>query len=157
MAIILFFSLGVLLSARNIPLRDKRPLPNPARLSFIIFALALILAGLALILKLPNIIPWPLIPESSVMFGWMFLGAASTYVYAALKPFWNFARGPLLGFLVYDLVLGLPLIGHLADVKPENQLSLILYLIIVIYSVLLGIYYLFINRQTRSWSLPETA
>lgn len=62
-------------------------------------------AGILLILKVPNTLPWNLSPESSVLYGWVFLGLAFYYLYAVLNRQWIHAIGPLLGFLVYDLVL----------------------------------------------------
>jgi hypothetical protein len=40
----------------------------------------------------------------------------------------------------------------LGDIKPQFLLSLILYLIVIVYSGALAIYYLLINKDTRTWT-----
>jgi hypothetical protein len=83
----------------------SQPTPHIVRLAFILEVLVLAGAGLLLLLKVPNTLPWNLSPESSVLYGWVFLGLAFYYLYAVLRPQWIHALGPVLGFLVYDLVL----------------------------------------------------
>jgi hypothetical protein len=133
----------------NLPFKDERPMPNFVRGSFVFFAIALFLVGTALVLKTPNIFPWPLSEELRVMYGWIFLGAMCYFLYAAYKPKWTNAQGQLLGFLAYDLVLIVPFIMHFATVLPEQRLSLIIYVGVLVYSGLLAIYYLFFNKETR--------
>jgi hypothetical protein len=139
--------------SRRIPLRDGRPMPRPVRGSFVAFAAVLILVGGALVLGLPGVMPWPIRPESSVMFGLIFLGAATSYAAAATRPVWHAARGPLLGFLAYDLILIGPLAAHLGAVRPEFRPSLIVYILVLLYSGALGVVYLFLHRATRYWSI----
>jgi hypothetical protein len=117
-----------------------------------VFALVLVAAGLALVLGADNVMPWPVSDESGRMFGFIFLGAASSYVYGAVRPMWGYVYAPLLGFLVYDLVLMPPLIDHFSDVAPENETSLILYVAALSYSAALATYYLLISRSTRLWA-----
>ncbi|MFN8533380.1 MAG: hypothetical protein U0556_07515 [Dehalococcoidia bacterium] len=69
------FLLGISVTARRFAWRDTRPMPAPVRWSFFAFAVVLLLADGALVLAVPNVFPWPLAPESSVMYGWIFLGA----------------------------------------------------------------------------------
>lgn len=135
--------------SRKIPVCDMRPLPAAVRYSFYAFILAIITVGIGLVLKMPNIMPWQISDEGSVVYGWLFLGASVYFVYATVKPRWENAAGPLLGFLAYDIVLILPFIRHFSDVRPEHLRSLIVYTSVVSSSGLLAIYYLFINRQTR--------
>ncbi len=144
-------NLGILIWSGRYPLRDSRPLPRPVQISFAFFAILLIAVGSALILRAPTIFPWPLNPNSSVMFGWIFLGAAFYFIYGILRPSWHNALGQLLGFLAYDLILIVPFLAHFSDVTPEHLLSLVLYVIVLIYSGVLAVYYLFINPNTRSW------
>lgn len=131
------------------PLDNRKPVPAPVRISFIIFIIALLIVSTGLILKMPNIIPWKLTPELSVIMGWMFLGAAAYFIYALLKPAWSNAAGQLIGFLAYDLVLIVPFINRLPNTPPEQMPGLVVYTAVVVYSGLLAIYYLFIHKQTR--------
>lgn len=132
----------------RIPLKDSRPMPKLVRTSFWIFIASLLLAGGALILQVP-IFPWALNPDTSVIFGYIFLGDAFYFLYGMFRPQWHNALGQLLSFLAYDLVLIIPFIGLLNTVKPERYVNLVVYLAVLLYSAGLAIYYLFINTQTR--------
>lgn len=137
------------LVGRDMQGSDTRPLPAPVRVSFYVFIVALIAVGGQLVLKVPNILPWPISPEGSVVYGWLFLGACVYFIYAVVRPNWEHAIGPLLGFLAYDIVLILPFIRHFSEVQPQHLRGLVVYTIVVVYSALLAIYYLFVNRSTR--------
>ena len=132
----------------RIPLKDSRPMPKLVRTSFWIFIASLFLTGGALILQVP-IFPWALNPDTSVIFGCIFLGDAFYFLYGMFRPQWHNALGQLLSFLAYDLVLIIPFIGLLNTVKPERYVNLVVYLAVLLYSAGLAIYYLFINTQTR--------
>jgi hypothetical protein len=148
--IVFAFNLAVFFWARRYPLRDTRPIPALVRLSFIAFAAILVLAGGRLVFAVPDTMPWPLDPRSSVIFGWIFLGACVYFLFAFLEPAWAMVQGQLYGFLAYDLVLIAPFILHFADVLPQQRLSLTIYTIVLIYSGLLSVYYLFLNPKTRT-------
>ncbi len=135
--------------SRRFQFRDPHPMPGLVRLSFAVFAVVLIGVGGALVLKTPNIFPWVISAEVSVIYGWIFLGAACYFVYAILNPKWDNARGQLLGFLAYDLVLIIPFLAHFANVRPDLWFNLAIYTGVLIYSGGLAIYYLFLNRETR--------
>ncbi|MBI5651337.1 MAG: hypothetical protein HZC40_12990 [Chloroflexi bacterium] len=135
--------------ARRFPFRDQRAMPRVVRLSFAVFALVLIGVGGAMALKTPNIFPWAISAEVSVIYGWIFLGAACYFLYAIFNPQWDNARGQLLGFLAYDLVLIIPFLAHFANVRPEQWFNLAFYIAVLIYSGGLAIYYLFVNPATR--------
>ena len=139
----------IYLLSRRIAFQDSRPMPSLVRGSFLVFALVLIGVGMALVTGQPHIFPWPLKPESSVLVGWIFLGAAVYFLHGVAVPLWHNACGQLLGFLAYDLVLLGPFISHLDRVHPDHRLSLMLYLSVLIYSTLLAVYFLFIHRTTR--------
>jgi hypothetical protein len=145
------YALALMLAGGRVPLQDRRPIPLLVRASFAVFALVLVTAGLALVLGADNIMPWPASDESLVMFGFIFLGAASSYVYGTLRPMWGYVYAPLLGFLAYDLVLLPPLLDHFSDVAPEHHTSLIVYVAVLVYSGALATYYLVIRRSTRLW------
>ncbi|MEO8355445.1 MAG: hypothetical protein ABI621_06005 [Chloroflexota bacterium] len=132
----------------KIPLKESRPMPGPVKVSFWIFIVTLLLAGGALILQAP-IFPWALKPETSVIFGCIFLGDAFYFLYGMFRPNWHNALGQLLSFLAYDLVLIVPFIGLLDTVDPDRTLKLVVYTAVLIYSGGLAVYYLFVNPQTR--------
>jgi hypothetical protein len=149
------FSLIMVGIGHRFALRDNRQQPLLVRLSFALFAGVLILAGSALVLGRPNVMPWPMNREAGVIAGWIFLGASTGYLYGFAFPAWHNARGPLLGFLVYDLVLLPSLLGHFQNVKPEHRFSLVVYIAVLIYSAALAVFQLFVARATRAWSARE--
>ena len=153
-AAFLGFVVGYILLWR-VPMQDSRRIPMPVRISFVIFIIMLVFAGVSLVLKSPTIFPWSLRPESSVIFGWAFLGAACYFAYSLLFPRWDNTGGQLLGFLGYDLILIVPFLRHFANVPPGHTASLVVYVIVIVYSGALAVYYLFINRSTRRWALAR--
>jgi len=148
-------SAGIFLWFRRYGLRDNQPLPVPVRISFGLFIVMLVFFGVALILQVPNVFPWKLSGQSSVLFGWIFVGSACTFVPALIRPMWHFACGQLIGFLAYDLVLIVPFLLHLSNVIPEQRISLTVYILVLVYSGALAIYYLFLNAQTRLWRISS--
>lgn len=134
--------------SRKLPLNDSVPTPGLVKFSFGIFIATLFLAGGALILHAP-VFPWKLNPDSSVIFGCIFLGDAFYFLYGLLRPSWHNALGQLLSFLAYDLVLILPFVGLISTVEPERMVSLIVYIVVLIYSGGLAMYYLFVDPKTR--------
>lgn len=134
---------------RNIPIRDPRPMPPPVRLSFIIFSIMLVILGSALILKTRNILPWDITVESSVIYGWYFIGAACYFMYGVLRPSWGNTVGQLLGFLAYDLVLIFPFLALIPTIEDDLRLNLFIYIGVLTFSGGLAIFYLFINPATR--------
>jgi hypothetical protein len=142
-------STGIYLWSRRVPPRDPRPVPTLVLLSFLVFTLALVAVGIALIRQAPHIFPWPLDPRSSVLYGWIFLGAAVYFLHGALRPRWANACGQLLGFLAYDLILIGPFLQHFGAVKPEHRISLMIYTAVLLYSGAVAIFYCFVHRATR--------
>jgi hypothetical protein len=134
--------------SRRLPLHDLRPTPLLVRISFGIFVVALFLAGGALVLKAP-IFPWALNPDSSIIFGCIFIGDAFYFLHGLLFPRWHNALGQLLSFLAYDLVLIVPFILLFGTVKPEYLPNLVVYVAVLIYSGGIAIYFLFVNSPTR--------
>jgi hypothetical protein len=141
-------SAGAFAFARPIPWADPRSMPAPVRVSFGAFAAILTGAGVALLLH-ANIFPWQLGPETSVMFGLVFLGAATFFSYGALDPHWGNAVGQLSGFLAYDLVLLAPFLEHFKTAQSGSLVSLIIYVAFLVYSGALASYYLFASDATR--------
>ena len=83
------------------------------------------------------------------MFGLIFLGAATYFVYGALDPHWGNAVGQLAGFLAYDLVLLAPFLEHFGTAQGGSLISLIIYVAFLVYSGTLASYYLFASNATR--------
>jgi hypothetical protein len=150
-AIFVLINVGLYLWSSRQPIQDPRAMPAPVKISFVIFAVVLILVGTSLVLRAPTIFPWPLKPESSVMFGLIFLGASLYFITALFSARWHGARGQLLGFLAYDLILIGPFLAHFGTVAPEHRLSLIIYTLVLVYSGSVALYYLFVNKETRPW------
>jgi hypothetical protein len=130
-------------------------MPLLVRISFVLFTIVLLSVGTLLVLQRPVVFPWPLKPESSVIFGLIFLGAAVYFAIALRSTKWHSARGQLTGFLAYDLILIGPFLAHLSAVKPEHRFSLVLYISVLVYSGGLAVYYLFINKITRPWKIQD--
>lgn len=148
-------SIILVLWARRFPYKDSRPTPLPVRVAFGFFTVVLIIVGWMLVTKRPNTFPWTLRDEVSVVYGWVFLGAAAYFGYGVLVPKWSNACGQLLGFLAYDIVLILPFLDHFDVARGAQRTSLILYTVVVVSSGLLAVYYLFLHPRTRLWH-PQT-
>ena len=150
LVMIILAILGGLIFMRTRRLAESsQPTPRIVMYAFVAEVLVLAGAGILLILKVPNTLPWNLSPESSVLYGWVFLGLAFYYLYAVLNRQWIHALGPLLGFLVYDLVLFSPLFARFGNLQPEHVLGQVAASVIIIFSAALGIYFLFVNPATR--------
>jgi hypothetical protein len=151
------FGVLLFLYTVRIPITPHPPLPRLVRISFVVFIIALVVVGSQMVLRRPNVIPWDLTETASVIYGWMFLGAALYFAYTLARPSWHNAGGQLAGFLAYDLVLILPFLQRLPTIQPQYQLSQIIYLAVILYSGALAIYYLFIKPQTRLSRAKHTA
>ncbi len=155
------FNLWLFQWARHIPLRDSRPLPNFVRFSYILFVFALATVGGALVLQIPNVLPWVVEGPTSVVLGWMFLGDAFYFLYPLVQFGWRNARwhgaaAQLWSFLAYDLVLLGPFLQRLPVIDPLYRNNLIVYTLILLYSGVLALYCFFINRGTRIGSATHT-
>jgi len=134
--------------SRRMSLIDSRPMPLLVRASFGIFIAVLVLAGSALIFGAP-IFPWALNPDSSVIFGCIFLGDAFYFLHGLLRPRWHNALGQLLSFLAYDLILIVPFLLLFKTVETAHLVNLVVYVAVLIYSGVLAFYFLFVNPETR--------
>jgi hypothetical protein len=142
-------ALPLLYFARRERALDARPLPPLVRYSCWLFAAALAAAAVALILRAPYVFPWPLKPETALLYGWMFAGLALNYTYVAARGTWADGKVSLIAFLVYDLVLIGPFLRHFAVVRPEHLPSLTVYTAVLVYSTALAVAFLFVDRRTR--------
>ncbi len=156
---VVFVVLGLVLLvvALRAPVRDARPVPRPVRLSFAVFVVALVVAGGRMVLGDTHVLPWQVSTTATVIYGWMFLGAAAYFAYGLLRPGWFNAGGQLAGFLAYDVVLIVPFVRRLPAVAPGLRGNLVVYLIVIAYSALLAIYYLFVHPSTRLARRPAAA
>lgn len=126
---------------------DDRPTPIPVRIAFGIFGLTLVAVGTALVLR-QDVFPWPLDRDTSIVYGLIFLGAAVYFAYGLRCPVWGNAKGQLVGFLAYDLVLVVPFV-RLWFVSPSPSLAI--YLAVIAGSALLSIWYLALSPRYRLW------
>lgn len=141
---------GFFLWSRKLDVQDERPTPMFVRICFGVFFVSLVLSGTALLLRAP-IFPWTLNPDTSVIFGCIFLGDAFYFLYALLYPRLSNAIGQLLSFLAYDLVLIGPFLSLLSTVDPTLRVNLIVYSAVLVFSAVVSIYYLFMHPETRNW------
>jgi hypothetical protein len=130
--------------ARNERWLDPRPTPWLVRIAFGIFAFVLLTAGGLLVQRI-QIFPWALDRDTALAFGIMFLGAAAYFIYGIVEPVWSNAKGQLIGFLAYDVVL----IGPYANLWPttegDQRTALTVYLATLVFSGTIAIWYLFFN------------
>lgn len=71
------------------------------------------------------------------------------FLYGIIHPFWGNAKGQLLAFLAYDLMLIVPFARRFATVPPEMLPSLSVYTAVISYSGMLAIFFLFLYPRTR--------
>jgi hypothetical protein len=148
-ALFVLFNIALFVWSLRYPIRDARSTPIFVRASFVVFVTVLLATGAALLLKIPNVMPWPLKPETSVMFAWIYIGDALYFIYALAYPQWHNSRAQLWSFLLYDAVLLPPLFALISTVPPERAVSLVVYLGVLVYSAAVAIYYLLLNGETR--------
>ena len=87
-----------------------------------------------------DIFRWALGDETSVMFGFIYLGAAASFIWGFSAPDPAERDGQLVGFLAYDLVLIAPFADQFSEVSGGPLTSLIVYTAFVVYSGALAAY-----------------
>jgi hypothetical protein len=150
-------SLILLLWFRRYPIQDNRSMSLPVRISFGLFVAVLTLAGIGILLHVPNVFAWRLLPTTSALLGWFFLGAACYFLYGLVHSGWQMACGQLWAFLAYDLILIVPYLLHFALAHPEQMPSLLINTLVLVYSAALAIYYLLVKQSMRRWRLRKTS
>jgi hypothetical protein len=150
-AAVVLVGVGMLLWSSRIPIRHQQPVPRTVYIAFILFVIALVIAGGLMVTKYPDVLPWDVPIQGQIIYGWFFLGAAAFFAYGILRPSWHNAGAQLAGFLAYDLVLIVPFLRMLATIPPDRLVGLLIYIAVVSFSGLLAIYYLFVNPATRTW------
>jgi hypothetical protein len=147
-AVAVLGAVGFLIGRRRVP-KDPRPTPQWVRAAFVVLAFILLLTGGAMLLRVPNILPWNVDLETQQLVGALFVGDAAYFLYAALRPAWPHAAGAWLAFLAYDVILIIPLVNHFAVVREEHRLGLLLYVAVVATTLVLSLYSLLVDRRTR--------
>jgi len=142
-------SLGLMVFGSHHDFNDVRPTPPLVRFSFLAYFINLTYSGTQLVLSKPDVFPWQLTHQQSVLYGWIFIGASTYFLYGFLRPVLGNAHGQMLGFLAYDLVLIFPFIGLFFRDDPLLVPNLVYYIAVLVYSGSVGIYFLFINTATR--------
>jgi hypothetical protein len=150
-------SVGIALWFYRYPIRNSQSTPLLVRVSFVVFIVLLVSVGCAVLLQVPNVFAWKLIPESSILMGWFFIGASSYFLYGLLRSGWYHACGQLWAFLAYDIVLIGPYLQHFATISPARLPSLIINTAVLVYSAALAVYYLLVNRETRTFEKSSEA
>ncbi len=139
------------------PWRTATPTPRPVLAAFVAIVVTLVIVGSLLIAGVPGVLPWPVTPQLSAVFGSMFLGASAYFGYGLVDRRWENAGGQLAGFLAYDIVLILPFAARLLSGEPSYygspseplRLNLVLYTLIIVLSAVIAGYYLLIHPATR--------
>jgi hypothetical protein len=124
------------------PRFNNPPSPMFVRQSFLIFAVALFIATAMLLARAPVVFPWPLKPDSSTMFGFLFLASVIYFFDGWLRPSLANSYGQLIGFLVYDIVLIPPYLRHWEKAAGGFRVSLAIYLIVLVWSAALAMWFL---------------
>lgn len=130
---------------------DATPTPPPVLISYGVFVVLLSFAGMALIMRESDILPWRLrAPFSSVLLGWIFIGNAFYFIHALIFFHWRNARAQLWSLLAFVLVMSPFYIAHVVEVFSAPQarkLSLVVSLVVLIYSATLAACYLWPSRS----------
>lgn len=134
-------SLVLFYMGRREPVRDVRPVHKFVRISFLLFSLALFTATTMLLLRAPVVFPWKLNRDSSFIFGCLFLASACYFFDGWLRPGVANAKGQLIGFFVYDVVLIPPYLEHWSKTQGGFRISLIIYLIVLFWSAALAVWF----------------
>lgn len=127
--------------ARKVPWRDPRPTPWLARGAFALFTFMLLIGG-GLLVQRVQIFPWVLDGDAALAYGVMLLGAAAYFIYGLVEPVWSNAKGQLIGFLAYDLVLIVPYLQLWPSTEGNHQVNLSVYLGVLIISGVIAVWLL---------------
>ncbi len=140
------FALALLVIARG---GDPEPrlmgwLP---RVSCIIYGLVLAGIGWALTDQRYDVFPWPLQPETSVVFGILFAGLGVVYLLTAWSGDRRAGMVVMLGFLAYDILLLPRLVPLFPTIDPDRLLSLAAYCAVLGYSAVIAVDYLLFDGR----------
>jgi hypothetical protein len=152
-----FGSILLFIIGGQYPRTRTQPSPQIVRQSFLVFSIALFIATAMLLARAPVVFPWPLKPDSSTMFGFLFLASAMYFFDGWLRPSLTNSYGQLIGFLVYDLVLIPPYLRHWEKAVGGFRISLVIYLIVLFWSAALASWFLWKYRVRPRPSLGGQA
>lgn len=139
----------IFIKSRQVPASGDNAVSPVIRWVFLLFTCLLLYFGIALLMDTPNIFPIALSTDMGAMYGCFFLGSSAYYFYGFLKPTRFWTVGPMLSFLVYDLLLIPPYVKYAAVVPAQFQTSLAIYLSVLISSALFCGFYLFVDPRSR--------
>lgn len=139
----------VFIKGRQVPASRDNAVSPVVRWVFLLFTFLLVYFGIALLLDTPNIFPIQLSTDLGAMYGCFFLGSSAYFFFGFLKPTRFWTVGPMLSFLVYDLLLIPPYLKYATVVPAQFQTSLTIYLGVLISSALFCGYYLIFDPRTR--------
>ena len=134
--------------ARRQPWRDARAMPVAVRIAFAVFAIVLLIVGSATLAGLP-VLPWPADGPVGIVYGAFYCGAAVYFASGLVEPKWSNAKGQLLGFLVYDIVLLPPFVAAWPEVSGIRFVSLFVYIFVLIASAALAIWFVLLSPRWR--------
>jgi len=125
-------------------------LPAPAlRTMLRIMGPLLFLVGIALLAGAHAILPWSLSPQTLALLGWVLIGFSANYVYTSFQGGWSTAQVLLVGLFSYDVTMILPLLEHYATVAPEYRITLIINTVVILLTVSVAIFHLFLRRNPQ--------
>ena len=122
------------------PKVDRRPVPGLVTWSFLILTLALAVATVMLLTRAKIVFPWPLKPETSLLFGMFYFASIAYFFDAWLRPGMGNCLGQLAAFFVYDIVLIPRYLAHWPKTQGGFRISLAIYLAVLFWSALLAIW-----------------
>jgi hypothetical protein len=148
-AVTFAFGIWLLWWSGRAPMVDPRGTPTAVLIAFLGFTILLLLTSSALLVVVPNVLPWNVTTDLSRVVGFVFFGAATYFAFGLVRRRWSNAGGQLSGFLAYDVVLILPLASRLPTVSDAFRLSLVSYIAVLVVSGAVAVSYLFVNPATR--------
>lgn len=117
------------------------------RASCVLYGLILGGIGWALVDQRYDVFPWPLQPETSVVFGILFAGLGVVYLLTAWSGDRRAGMVVMLGFLAYDLLLLPRLVPLFPSIDPDRLLSLAAYCGVLGYSAVVAVDYLLFDGR----------
>ncbi len=122
------------------PKIDRRPVPGFVRVSFLILSVALTIATVMLLARAKVVFPWPLKPETSILFGLFYFASIGYFFDAWWRPAMGNALGQLAAFFLYDVVLIPPYLRHWPKAQGGFRVSLAIYLTVLFWSAALALW-----------------
>jgi hypothetical protein len=125
---------------RHYPKMDRRPVPPLVSWSFLILAIPLTIATVMLLARAKVVFPWPLKPETSILFGFFYFASITYFFDGWWRPAMGNCLGQLAAFFVYDIVLIPRYLQHWPKAQGPFRISLAIYLAVLFWSAFLAIW-----------------